>query len=125
MKKMESRLSQRLNDIVLALPLNDGVRVLEIGCGPGAMAREISRRIKKGHILAIDRSEKAIQQAVLGSPTPNTCFASGGLTCKPGTLCLYLSSVLVVSYVLQNPLERKDRKRYCQPTATTCKPETI
>jgi ubiquinone/menaquinone biosynthesis C-methylase UbiE len=64
---MESKLSKRLSDIVSALPLKDGVRVLEIGCGPGAMAREISKHIGKGHILAIDRSAKAIQQAISGS----------------------------------------------------------
>jgi len=64
---MESKLSKRLNDIVRSLPLKDGIRVLEIGCGPGAMAREISRLIGNGHILAIDRSEKAIQQAISGS----------------------------------------------------------
>ncbi len=64
---MKSKLSKRLNDIVQALPLKDGVRVLEIGCGPGAMAREISKQIGKGHILAIDCSAKAIQQAISGS----------------------------------------------------------
>lgn len=58
------KLSKRLNDIILALELKDGIRVLEIGCGPGAMAREISRRINKGHVLAIDRSAKAIQLAI-------------------------------------------------------------
>ncbi|MDQ3536467.1 MAG: methyltransferase domain-containing protein [Bacteroidota bacterium] len=64
---MESKLSKRLVDIADALPLKDGIRVLEIGCGPGALAREISRRIGKGYILAIDRSGKAIQQAISGS----------------------------------------------------------
>jgi cyclopropane fatty-acyl-phospholipid synthase-like methyltransferase len=64
---MESKLSKRLIDVVNALPLRKGIRILEIGCGPGAMAREISRRIDNGHILAIDRSPKAIQQAILGS----------------------------------------------------------
>lgn len=54
-------------EIVNALPLKENSRVLEIGCGPGAMAREISRRIKNGHVLAIDRSAKAIQQAVANS----------------------------------------------------------
>jgi cyclopropane fatty-acyl-phospholipid synthase-like methyltransferase len=49
--------------------LREGIRVLEIGCGPGAMAREISRRIGKGHILAIDRSPKAVQKAISGSQT--------------------------------------------------------
>ena len=64
---MGNKLSKRLLEIVNALPLSDGLRVLEIGCGPGAMAREISKRIGTGHILAIDRSSKAIQQAISGS----------------------------------------------------------
>lgn len=67
MKKKESKLSKRLNDIVLTLQLKDGIRIIEVGCGPGAMAREISRGIKNGQILAIDRSAKAIQQAISGS----------------------------------------------------------
>ncbi|WP_028980411.1 class I SAM-dependent methyltransferase [Sporocytophaga myxococcoides] len=66
---MQSKLSKRLFDIVNALPLKKGIRVLEIGCGPGAMAREISGLIGEGHILAIDRSAKAIQQAIVGSDT--------------------------------------------------------
>lgn len=56
-------LSPRLKAIVDALPLEEGMRVLEIGCGPGAAAREVARRLKQGHVLAIDRSAKAIAQA--------------------------------------------------------------
>jgi len=41
----------------------------------------------------------------------NTGFASGGVTCKLGALCFYSSSVLVDSFVLRNPPERKARKR--------------
>jgi SAM-dependent methyltransferase len=37
--------------------------VLEIGCGPGAAAREVARRIGGGHVLGIDRSARAIGQA--------------------------------------------------------------
>jgi hypothetical protein len=37
----------------------------------------------------------------------NTGFASGGLTCKLGASCFYSSSVLVDSFVLRNPPERK------------------
>jgi cyclopropane fatty-acyl-phospholipid synthase-like methyltransferase len=66
---MAHKISTRLLEIVNALPLREGIRVLEIGCGPGAMAREISRRIGKGHILAIDRSPKAVQKAISGSQT--------------------------------------------------------
>lgn len=60
---MGKDLSPRLQAIVDALPLKPGMRVLEIGCGPGAAAREIARRIGHGHVLAVDRSAKAITQA--------------------------------------------------------------
>ena len=39
-----------------------------------------------------------------------------GVTCKLGVLCFYLSFVLVDSFVLRNPPERKGRTRY-----QTCK----
>lgn len=60
---MPTRLSPRLAAIVDALPLRPGMRVLEIGCGPGAAAREIARRVEDGHVLAIDRSATAVAQA--------------------------------------------------------------
>jgi len=65
----EHQLSARLKEIVDALPLRAGLRVLEIGCGSGAAAREIARRIGDGHVLAIDRSPKAIAQAMAGRVT--------------------------------------------------------
>jgi protein-L-isoaspartate O-methyltransferase len=42
-------LSPRLAAIVEALPLRPGLRVLEIGCGPGAAARAVARRIGDVH----------------------------------------------------------------------------
>jgi cyclopropane fatty-acyl-phospholipid synthase-like methyltransferase len=62
-----SDLSARLAEIVDALPLRPGMRVLEVGCGPGAAAREVARRIGDGHILAVDRSARAIDQAAAAS----------------------------------------------------------
>ena len=58
-----TRLSPRLEAVVDALPLQPDSRVLEIGCGSGAAARAIANRLDTGHILAIDRSAKAIDQA--------------------------------------------------------------
>ena len=55
--------SARLLEIVDALPLKEGIRVLEIGCGTGVAAREIVSRIKDVFVLGIDRSAKAIEQA--------------------------------------------------------------
>jgi SAM-dependent methyltransferase len=53
--------------IVDALPLRSGMRVLEIGCGPGVAARAVLHSIGKGYVLGIDRSPKAIAQASAGS----------------------------------------------------------
>lgn len=37
---------------------------MEIGCGTGAAAREIANRVINRKVLAIDRSSKAIEQAI-------------------------------------------------------------
>lgn len=63
-----SAISPRLRAVVDALPLAPGMRVLEIGCGPGVAAREVAARIgPDGFVLATDRSAKAVAQAVAGS----------------------------------------------------------
>lgn len=65
---MMERLSGRLAGVVDALPLRSGLRVLEIGCGPGAAAREVARRVgPDGFVLGVDRSAKAIALAIAGS----------------------------------------------------------
>jgi cyclopropane fatty-acyl-phospholipid synthase-like methyltransferase len=73
---MTAKISTRLAEIVEALPLRPGMRVLEIGCGPGVAARAVLHRIGEGHVLAIDRSAKAINQAIAGSTAE---LASGRL----------------------------------------------
>lgn len=60
-------LSPRLRAVVDALPLRPGLRVLEIGCGPGAAAREVVQRLGDGYVLGIDRSERAVAQALAAS----------------------------------------------------------
>src|SRR5881409_3304062 len=65
---MSERLSGRLLAVVDGLPLRGGLRVLEVGCGPGAAAREVARRVgPTGFVLGVDRSAKAIALAVAGS----------------------------------------------------------
>jgi ubiquinone/menaquinone biosynthesis C-methylase UbiE len=69
MKVMVKKISKRLLEIVDALPLRDGLRILEIGCGPGVTAREIAKRFGNIFVLGVDRSNKAIDQATQSCAT--------------------------------------------------------
>src|SRR5690606_24319244 len=62
-------------------------RILEIGCGPGAMARELARRLPQGFVLGIDRSAKAIAQAEAADNPANLAFrqaSADGFALVPG-----------------------------------------
>jgi cyclopropane fatty-acyl-phospholipid synthase-like methyltransferase len=59
---MTTSLSPRLAEVVDALPLRPGMRVLEIGGAPGAAARAVVQRIGDGQVLVIDRSAKGVAQ---------------------------------------------------------------
>lgn len=83
MRSETTDLSPRLAAIVESLPLRPGLRVLEIGCGPGAAARAVARRIGEGQVLAIDRSAKAIEQARRGSEAE---IASGRLVVRQAAI---------------------------------------
>ncbi len=76
---MPGDLSPRLAEIVDALPLTPESRVLEIGCGPGAAARAVAARLTSGHILAVDRSARAVAQARAGSAAQ---IASGRMSVR-------------------------------------------
>ncbi|PPE65403.1 class I SAM-dependent methyltransferase [Caldimonas caldifontis] len=77
-------LSSRLKSILDALPLRPGLRVLEVGCGPGALARAIAARVAPvGHVLGLDRSERAIAQAIAGSAAE---LAAGMVSFRRGAI---------------------------------------
>lgn len=42
----------------------------------------------------------------------NTSFATGGLTCKIGVLCFYLSSMFLDIFIIQNPTARQALNRW-------------
>ncbi len=81
---MSAGISARLAAVVDALPLEPGLRVLEIGCGPGVAARAVAARVgPDGFVLATDRSSRAIAQAAAGSAAE---IAAGvmGVRCVAG-----------------------------------------
>ena len=88
---MSEKTSSRIAQAISKLPLRPDMRVLEIGCRPGVAAREISRMLTTGRIVALDRSAKAIAQALAGSTEE---LSSGRLEFRPSsrrTGCLSLT----------------------------------
>lgn len=43
--------------------LHPGTRVLEVGCGTGAIAREVARRVEPGEVVGLDREPAQLQTA--------------------------------------------------------------
>ncbi|GAA3608920.1 class I SAM-dependent methyltransferase [Agrococcus terreus] len=76
---MAATLSPRLAAALAALPLERGMRVLEVGCGPGALARAIAERVGAGEpgggaVLGVDRSPAAIAAAERSCDVPGVRF---------------------------------------------------
>lgn len=74
-------LSKRLQSVLQALPLRPGLRVLEIGCGPGALARAMAARVAPGgHVLASTARRVPIAQAEAGSAAEQAAGAVASIT---------------------------------------------
>ena len=60
--------------------LTEGIRVLDVGCGPGTITADIGRRVTPGRVFGIDVSADVIEQARRDAGGgPNVEFASGDL----------------------------------------------
>ena len=44
-------------------PLTPGMRVVEVGCGTGAIAREVAAKVAPGRVIGVDREEKQLEAA--------------------------------------------------------------
>jgi precorrin-6B methylase 2 len=85
-------LSARLAAVLDALPLRPGLRVVELGGAPGALAREIAAAVGPlGHVLVVDRSERgvALTEAACAAEVEagvlsSRCVAGEHLALDPG-----------------------------------------
>lgn len=67
-----------LEDYLADLPLPTGARVLEVGCGTGAVARTLAARPGVGDVVGIDPSPVFVERARLGAADiQNLSFLTG------------------------------------------------
>ena len=73
-----------LEDYLADLPLADGARVLEVGCGTGAVARSLAVRPGVGEVVGLDPSPVFVQHAQeIAAGVDNLAFVVGGGTALP------------------------------------------
>lgn len=89
---MAAPLSDRLRDVLHALPLRPGMRVVELGGAPGALARHLAAAVAPdGHVLVVDRSARGValtERACAGEIASGLlsvrCCAGEDLVLDPG-----------------------------------------
>jgi ubiquinone/menaquinone biosynthesis C-methylase UbiE len=73
-----------LEDYLADLPLPDGARVLEVGCGTGAVARTLAVRPGVGEVVGLDPSPVFVQRArEIAAGAGNLRYVVGGGTALP------------------------------------------
>lgn len=91
-------------------------RVLDVGCGIGAVARSIARAVPDGIVKGIDKDEESIRAARQGLPPANLSFAAIDVT---NGLPAEHWDVIVLSNVLEHVADRvgllRELVRRCTP----------
>jgi ubiquinone/menaquinone biosynthesis C-methylase UbiE len=59
--------------------LRPGATVLDVGCGPGTITRDIAGRVAPARVLGVDASADVISEAAAGPPRANVEFRAGDL----------------------------------------------
>ena len=73
-----------LDDYLADLPLPDGARVLEVGCGTGAVARTLAVRPGVGEVVGLDPSPVFVQRArQIAAGVDNLSYVVGRGTALP------------------------------------------
>ncbi len=98
-----------------------GQRVLEVGCGPGALTAELIRRVEPATVTAVDPSEAFVEAARQRHPTVNIRRAAAErlpfddrvFDAALAKLVVHFTADPVVGLREMGRVTRSDRRRVC------------
>ena len=97
-----------LEDYLRDLPLPDGARVLEVGCGTGAVARTLAARPGVGEVVGLDPSPVFVQRArEIAVGVGKLSYLVGGGTHPGSGLPVIFESARISSRLLREDLSRR------------------
>jgi ubiquinone/menaquinone biosynthesis C-methylase UbiE len=118
-----TRLADKVNPAVwvrayLAPLLMDGMRVLDVGCGPGTIAAHIARLLPAAHVVGLDSSSTRLHAAEEHfDGLPNAAVRNGDATALPfgdSTFDLVYSRFLL-EYLTEPARTVTEMVRVCRP----------
>ena len=98
--------------------LDDGARVLDVGCGPGALTAALAERVGAGRVAAVDPSEPFVQACVARVPGADVTVAAAESIPHADDAFDATLSQLVINFLADAPSGISEMRRVTRPGGT-------
>jgi trans-aconitate 2-methyltransferase len=90
-QKFQSQRSAPFYDLLALVDVRANLKVIDLGCGPGNLTRELADTLPNSHVTGMDSSQQMLEKAASHS-TPNLIFEQGDQSTLTGEWDLIFSN---------------------------------